>query len=190
MIILVFVAQILKYIYDGYAGTELERIANASDFLDMRTLYRFNSVCMLVDSIIICMDSFSLLKYTQIALPELNTITYTFVNFITGTFKKTLTMIILTYVLFGLMSRFILCFYQYGFFYSLYALLRSCIVFLNGFIINEQQILLSRETVENLIVYNGFFITFSTLVIVNILIRQMMINIIAIFMHSDYHKAK
>ena len=99
-------------------------------------------------------------------------------------------MIILTYMFFGMMSHYILAYYQYGFFYLSYALLRSCIVFLNGFIINEQQVFLSKESVENLINYNGFILTFSTMVIVNILIRQIMINIVAIYMHNDYHEAK
>ena len=38
--------------------------------------------------------------------------------------------------------------------------------------------------------YNGFFLTFSMLVVINILIRQMMINIVAIYMHYNYHQAK
>jgi len=61
---------------------------------------------------------------------------------------------------------------------------------LNGFIINEQQIFLSKESVENLMRYNGFPLTFGTLIIVNIMIRQIMINIVAIYMHHDYHKGK
>ena len=38
--------------------------------------------------------------------------------------------------------------------------------------------------------YNGFLLTFGTLIVVNIMIRQVMINIVAIYMHSDYHAAK
>ena len=56
--------------------------------------------------------------------------------------------------------------------------------------INEQKIFLSEESVENLINYNGFLLTFVMLVGINILIRQVMINIVAIYMHDDYHKSK
>lgn len=38
--------------------------------------------------------------------------------------------------------------------------------------------------------YNGFPLTFGTLIIVNIMIRQIMINIVAIYMHHDYHNGK
>ena len=99
-------------------------------------------------------------------------------------------MIVLIYLMFGMVSYSILSYYQYGFFYFTYALLRSCIVFLNGFIINEQTIFLSSESVENLMRYNGFITTFGMFVIINIAIRQVMINIVAIYMHNDYHKAK
>lgn len=37
--------------------------------------------------------------------------------------------------------------------------------------------------------YNGFALTFSTMIILNILIKQVMLNIIAIYMHNDYHNA-
>lgn len=50
--------------------------------------------------------------------------------------------------------------------------------------------LLSKESVENLLGYNGYLMTFSMLVIMNILIRQVMINIVAIYMHNDYNAAK
>jgi hypothetical protein len=38
--------------------------------------------------------------------------------------------------------------------------------------------------------YNGFGVTFGMLIIINILIRQLMINIVAIYMHYNYHNAK
>uniref|UniRef100_A0A7S3N2V3 Uncharacterized protein n=1 Tax=Strombidium inclinatum TaxID=197538 RepID=A0A7S3N2V3_9SPIT len=190
MIIMVYCGQLLKYAYDFYAEAQLERIVNPTGYIDFSSLSTFNNICMFLDSIIINIGSISLLKYTQQAMPGLEAIILTVTEFFKGTFKKTMTMIILTYMLFGFMSHFILSYYQYGFFYIGYALLRSCIVFLNGFIINEQRILLSSESVENLMNYNGFGLTFSTMVIVNILIRQVMINIVAIFMHNDYHSAK
>lgn len=56
--------------------------------------------------------------------------------------------------------------------------------------LNEQTIILSRETVMNLISYNGFFLTFFKMVISNIVIRQVIINVVAILMHNDYHNAK
>jgi len=145
---------------------------------------------MFLDSIIICIGSISLLKYTSLMVPEMEAIIFTIGKFVEGTVLKTMTMIILTYIMFGMLSHYILSYYQYGFFFMGYALLRSCIVFLNGFIINEQQVFLSKESVENLMRYNGFLLTFGTLIIVNIMIRQVMINIVAIYMHSDYHAAK
>ena len=99
-------------------------------------------------------------------------------------------MIMIVYLLFGFLSYYMLAYYQFGFFYVPYALLRSCIVFLNGFIINEQQIFLSKESIENLIRMNGFMITFFSLIIINILIRQVMVNIVAIYIHNDYHFSK
>lgn len=93
---------------------------------------------MYLDSINICLGAMSLLKYTSIAVPDLNTIIYTMSEFTSNTVRKTIFMILLIYFLFGFMSYFILALYQYGFFFLTYALLRSCIVFLNGFIINEQ----------------------------------------------------
>mmetsp|Transcript_1022 Transcript_1022/g.1860 ORF Transcript_1022/g.1860 Transcript_1022/m.1860 type:complete len:151 (-) Transcript_1022:308-760(-) len=138
MIFLVYVGQILKYVYDGYASTQLDAIIAENDYLEMGTLFIFNQLCMFLDSVIIVMGSVSLLKYTSLAVPNLDAIILTIAEFVNGTFKKTMTMIILTYCLFGFMSHYILSYYQYGFAYFFYALLRTCIVFLNGFIINEQ----------------------------------------------------
>ena len=140
-----------------------------------------------MDSTIILVSSISLLKYTIARVPELETIQITIITFFTGTFKKTLPMVMMTYILFGMMSNYVLAVYQFGFAKFGYALLRTCIVFLSGFIINEQKVIYSFESVENLMRYNGFGLTFGNLLLINILIRQVMINIVAIFMHNDYH---
>lgn len=190
MIFIVYFGQILKYIYDAYANTYLVNIATNNQYFDPTSLYYFNQVCMLIDSSIIIIGSISLLKYTSMFAPELLSIIKTINNFVTGTFKKTMTLILLVYVFFGFCSYYFFCYYQYGFFEFGYALLRSCIVFLGGFIINEQQILLSKESVDNLIRFNPFIMIFIMMLVINILIRQIIINIVAINMHNDYHKAK
>jgi hypothetical protein len=64
-----------------------------------------------MDSIIICIGSISLLKYSSQAVPELESIILTIIEFFNGTFKKTMTMIILCYTLFGMMSYYILSYY-------------------------------------------------------------------------------
>ena len=92
---------------------------------------------MCLDAVIIVMDSISLLKYTSLAIPDLEALIITAQEFISGTVRKTMVLIINTYVVFGLMTYFILAYYQYGFIWPTYALLRSCIVFLNGYVINE-----------------------------------------------------
>ena len=137
MIFLVIVSQILKLVFDAYAKTWLENTIESDTYEDISSIWEFNQVCMFLDSINIILSSISLLKYTSIAVPGLNTITYTIIEFSINTVKKTIFLILLIYTLFGLISHFILSFYQYGFNYLAYALLRSCIVFLNGFIINE-----------------------------------------------------
>lgn len=139
---------------------------------------------------IIAIAAVSLLKYTSLGVRRLEEIRLTIAEFSTNTVYKTLLLIMLTYLMFGMMSQYILSYYQYGFFFQGYSLMRSCIVFLSGFVINEQKIFLSDESVENLINYNGFLLTFGMLVMINIMIRQVMINIVAIYMHDDYHRAK
>ena len=42
----------------------------------------------------------------------------------------------------------------------------------------------------NLISYNGFPLTFVKFILSNIVIRQVIINVVAILMHNDYHEAK
>jgi hypothetical protein len=69
-----------------------------------------------LDCTVILLGAVSLLKYTSLAVPELECIMLTIVHFLQHTFKKTLGMIVMTYALFGMFSWFILCFYQYGFF--------------------------------------------------------------------------
>ena len=145
---------------------------------------------MFADCFNIIQGAISLLKYTVKAVPELQAITETVQTFIKETFAETITMIMIVYLLFGFLSYYMLAYYQFGFFYVTYALLRSCIVFLNGFIINEQQIFLSKESIENLIRMNGFLLTLFSVLIINILIRQVMVNIVAIYMHNDYHSSK
>ena len=36
---------------------------------------------------------------------------------------------------------------------------------------------------------NGFALSFGYMLITNIMIRQVMINLVAVFMHNDYHHA-
>ena len=62
-------------------------------------------------------------------------------------------------------------------------------MFLSGFVINEQTIFYSFESLENLINMNSYGITFFSVLVLNILIRQIALNVVAIYMHNDYHKA-
>ena len=48
---------------------------------------------------------------------------------------------------------------------------------------------MSNESVASLTRMNGFLLTFGQMLAINIIIRQVMINVIAIFMHNDYHHA-
>lgn len=116
----------------------MESLIKSESYDDISSIWIFNQVCMFLDAINIFLGSISLLKYTSLAVPDLNAIIYTMIEFTNNTVRKTIFMILLIYVLFGFMSYFILSLYQYGFFNITYALLRSCIVFLNGFLINEQ----------------------------------------------------
>ena len=62
-------------------------------------------------------------------------------------------------------------------------------MFLSGFLINEQTVFYSFESLEKLVNMNSFLVTFLSVLVLNILIRMVAINVIAIYMHSDYHKA-
>jgi len=126
-------------VYDSYSATVIDTMLTNenSEWVDFDSLWLFNQFCMFLDSINICLGSISLLKYTSLAVPDLNVIILTMTRFLQGTVRKTLFMIFCIYLLFGFMSYYFLSYYQYGFFFLSYALLRSCIVFLNGFIVNE-----------------------------------------------------
>jgi hypothetical protein len=63
---------------------------------------------MCLDALIIVMDAVSLLKYTSLAIPDLEALIITFKDFIAGTVRKTITFIINTYALFGFLIYFIL----------------------------------------------------------------------------------
>ena len=131
-------SQIIKGVYDGKAEEQLKLLDSTDTYVDMSGLYLFNIVCMFLDSVIICIGAVSLLKYTMLLLPPIEAVIMTMMEFGKHTIKKTMTMILLVYCFFGMLSHYILAYYQYGFFFFGYALLRSCIVFLNGFIMNEQ----------------------------------------------------
>ena len=83
----------------------------ANDFTQINNVWMLNQIVMFMDSIIICIGSISLLKYSSQAVPELESIILTIIEFFNGTFKKTMTMIILCYTLFGMMSYYILSYY-------------------------------------------------------------------------------
>jgi hypothetical protein len=72
--LMVFIGQIMKNGYDSYASAELKKLASATDYIDMGGLYKMNKFVQLMDSMIICVSSISLLKYTIAAVPELETI--------------------------------------------------------------------------------------------------------------------
>jgi hypothetical protein len=188
--IMVFLGQGLKNVFDIIAAKQLEQVIAGDAYVDMTTLFLFNKFVMFMDSMIICVSSVSLLKYTIAAVPDLEIIQLSILSFIKNTFAKTFTLVFLAYQLFGQMSNYVLSVYQYGFAQQLYALLRSCIIFMGGFVINEQTVFYSFESVENLQRMNTFGVTIFTIIVLNILIRQIMINLVAIFMHNDYHNAK
>ena len=187
---MVFIGQGLKNVFDSVATKQLEQVITGEKYVDMTSLFLFNKFVMFLDSMIICVSSVSLLKYTIAAVPDLEIIQLSILSFMKNTFAKTFTLVFLAYQLFGQMTNYVLSVYQYGFAQQLYALLRSCIIFMGGFVINEQTVFFSFESVENLQRMNTFGVTIFTIIVLNILIRQIMINLVAIFMHNDYHNAK
>jgi hypothetical protein len=142
---LTYINQFAKNGYDIYGANLLSAmLINEDDmgkepieYIDMTNLFIFNQVVMFVDSFLICLAALSLLKYTSLANPNIEIIANTVETFIKGTVRKTMLLIFLSYIMFGQMCNYILCYYQYGFFFQTYALLRACMVFMNGFIINE-----------------------------------------------------
>ena len=137
LIITVFVGQLNKNLYDSIADSFLQELLAPTDYIEINFLYTYNNACMFADCFNIVQGAISLLKYTVKAQPDLQAITTTVTKFMSETFMETITMIMIVYLLFGFLSYYMLAYYQFGFFYVTYALLRSCIVFLNGFIINE-----------------------------------------------------
>ena len=111
MILCVFTGQILKTIFDAYAATWVSQIVESDTYLEIDSIWIFNQVCMYLDAINICLGAISLLKYTSIAVPGLNAIILTMMEFSNNTVRKTIFMILLIYVLFGFMSYFILSYY-------------------------------------------------------------------------------
>jgi hypothetical protein len=117
MNLLVFIGQGNKYIYDSFAAEKLVEVANPKEFMDISNLFLFNQICMFTDSVVICLAALSLLKYTSLANPDVKIIIETVAQFFMQTFLKTMPMIILSYMLFGMISHYILAYYQYGFFF-------------------------------------------------------------------------
>lgn len=117
MIFLVWSAQIVKYGYDASAKSYTREIVKDEDYIDFTGLSLFNNIIMMVDSIVVCMDAISLLKYTSLLLPSIEAVMFTFAKFITDTFRKTILFIGLLYICFGMVCQYILGLYQYGFFW-------------------------------------------------------------------------
>lgn len=91
----------MKIGYDSYAKSHLEMFTGANKYVDLSDLFIFNQSVMFIDSMLICMGSISLLKYTSNAVPGLETVIITLQTFILGTVRKTFLLIFLVYVLFG-----------------------------------------------------------------------------------------
>lgn len=92
---------------------------------------------MYIDGIIIFLGAVSLTNYSSTFMPSLHVVMTTIEHFIYNMFFKTLLLIVSIYIFLAFMASYLLNSYQYGFTDILYALLRSCIVFLNGFMLNE-----------------------------------------------------
>ena len=105
-------------------------------------------------------------------------------------FVKTFVLIMGVYIFLGYSANLMFNQFQFGMVDPQFALLRSCIVFMNGFMLNEQKVILSSESLQTLERNNGFLLTFIQMIVSNILIRQIIINIVAITMHDEYHNAK
>ena len=126
-ILITYFNQFAKNGYDAYAESFLslmltedkDQIADnnmtvameKATYIDMSNLFIFNQVVMFVDSFLICMAAISLLKYTSMANPDIECIINTVGAFTSGTVRKTMLMIFLTYMLFGQMCNYILCYY-------------------------------------------------------------------------------
>ena len=92
---------------------------------------------MYIDGTIIMMGAISLLAYSTLLIPDVKIIVRTVLNFISLTVIKTAPLIMLLYIFLGMLANYILACYQFQFHNFSYALLRSCIVYLNGFMLNE-----------------------------------------------------
>jgi hypothetical protein len=108
-IFLTYVNQFAKNGYDAYGAHLLEAMLVSEEdlgtkkleYIDMTNLFIFNQVVMFVDSFLICLAALSLLKYTSLANQNIEIIANTVENFIKGTVRKTMLLILLTYLFFG-----------------------------------------------------------------------------------------
>lgn len=99
--------QLLKYVYDSIALTAVKDIyekGTHEEHPNNAFIYRFNQICMFIDSMIIVMGSISLLKYTSLFVPSLDIIILTIQDFVSNTVRKTMLMITMSYIIFGLLS--------------------------------------------------------------------------------------
>lgn len=108
MIFLVISGQLNKYAFDALALKCVKDIHEIGviheDHPDNSVLAKYNTVCMFIDSIIINLGAISLLKYSSLFVPQLEVIILTVLQFLSNTVKKTLLMISMSYIIFGLLS--------------------------------------------------------------------------------------
>lgn len=69
-------------VYDSYSSTIIDSMLESDEWVDFDSLWLFNQLCMYLDSINICLGSISLLKYTSLAVPDLNVIILTMTRFL------------------------------------------------------------------------------------------------------------
>lgn len=107
MIFMVISGQMIKYVFDSIALKAVKDIyeeGEHEEHFNNAGIYRFNLTCMFIDSMIIVMGSISLLKYTSLFVPSLDIIILTIADFMANTVRKTMLMITMSYLIFGLLS--------------------------------------------------------------------------------------
>lgn len=171
MILLVWFGQFSKPGYDSNASTWLSESIKKEDYYDLSGVYLFNQFIVYLDGMIIFMGAVSLTNYSTSFMPDLHIVMTTVERFISTMFVKTFILIWGVYLLLGMTSMSFLNLYQFGFVDLQFSLLRSCIVFMNGFMLNEQYVFLSAESLESTMNNNGFWTTFIHFIVFNIVIR-------------------
>ena len=178
MILLSLILTVVKLSYDSYSQKRLQSIHDYNDAMDFDSLRKFFTAIKYLDIVLLQMASITFISRLSAVSPKIFGGITAYIDFTMGSNRLLQIVGVSLYNTFAVavFTTFLYGYYQLKAADVLYSMVRTLLLFINGFYLQTNDVFLHRETFESVVAQRTVFLSLINVVIVRLISTFMVFN--------------